>query len=453
MQYDPCSIFWRRFRLSNGAGDLTGKTLTAIAVAGRAFLNGLVQRLLVISPASVVPVWPKEFAEYAAFPFDCRPLQGDTKKRSSLLSEWAADATRLQVAVVNYEATWRDPLLQAIRDWKPDMIICDESQRIKTHDAQQSRTIHELGKIAPYRLILSGTPINNNPLDIYSQYKFADPAIFGTSYYAFRNRYAVMGGFEGKQIVAYKNLDELKQKIHSISFRVTKADALDLPDTVDQVLYCQLEPKARSAYDKLFKDSVAKLSNERTISASNVLSQLLRLSQLTGGYVGDDTGRLTQASKAKMQTLDETLDDLLDAGKKTVIFARFTPEIQAITELAKQKKTNPAMIDGSVSMGMRGEEVARFQKDPNCKVFVAQIQSAGLGITLTAADTAVFYSLDFSYANYEQARARIHRLGQRNTCTYVHLLAQDTVDEKIMAALKAKKSVADNIVDNWRKMF
>lgn len=440
-----------------GAGFLmeqgTGKTLTAIAVAGRAFLDGQIQRVLVISPASVVPVWPKEFAEYAAFPFDCRPLLGDTKKRSALLSEWPADTTRLQVAVVNYEATWRDPLLSTIKAWKPDMIICDESQRIKTHDAQQSKTIHELGKLAKYRLILSGTPINNNPLDIYSQYKFADPSIFGSSYYAFRNRYAVMGGYEGKQIIAYKNLDELKAKIHSISFRVTKADALDLPDTVDQVLYCQLEPKARSAYDKLVKDSVAKLSNERTISATNVLSQLLRLSQLTGGYVGDDTGRLSQASKAKMQTLDETLDDLLSAGKKVVIFARFTPEIQAITELANKKETNPAMIDGSVSMAVRGEEVKRFQTDPNCRVFVAQIQSAGLGITLTAADTAIFYSLDFSYANYEQARARIHRLGQRNTCTYIHLLAQDTVDEKIMAALKAKKSVADNIVDNWRKMF
>jgi Superfamily II DNA/RNA helicases, SNF2 family len=117
------------------------------------------------------------------------------------------------------------------------------------------------------------------------------------------------------------------------------------------------------------------------------------------------------------------------------------------------KKTGYAWITGEVKQELRGEEVRRFQEDPDCRVFLAQIQTAGLGITLHAADTAIFYSMDYSFANYDQARARIHRIGQRNACTYIHLVAQGTVDEKVLAALQAKKSVADEVVDNWQRYF
>lgn len=428
-----------------------GKTLTAIAIAGRRFQRGEVRRVLVVAPASVVPVWPQEFAVHADFAHDVRPLQGAVKKREQVLDEWKPDPDTLQVAVVNYEATWR--MDDALRRWEADMVILDESQRVKTHNSRQSKFAHKIGRVADYRLILTGTPVSQGPLDFFSQYKFLEPSIFGGSYYAFRGRYAVMGGFERRQVVGYQNVPELIRKAHSIAFRVTKAEALDLPPFTDQVLYCDLEPKAAAVYRQLKKESAARLSDEKILTAANVLAKLLRLSQLTGGYLGDGEGGVEQISRSKMKLLDETLGDLLDAGKKVVIFARFVPEIQAIRQLLEKTRVGYEWIAGEVKMEARGGAVRRFQTDPDCRVFLAQIQTAGLGITLHAADTAIFYSLDYSYANLDQARGRIHRIGQKNMVTYIHLLAAGTVDEKVMGALRDKKNVADEVVDNWREYF
>jgi len=430
-----------------------GKTLTSIAIAGRRFQRGEVQRVLVCAPTSMVPVWPKEFEQYADFPHDVRALEGPVKERERILADWKTDPNTLQVAIINYEATWR--MEDAITRWKPDMIICDESQRIKTPGAKQSKTLHRLGKLAKYRLILTGTPVTQSPLDFFSQYKFLDPSIFGDSYYAFKARYAVeqpIGDTRAKKVIGYKNLGELVKKAHSVAFRVTKAEALDLPEQVDQVLYATLEPKAQKLYNQMLRESVAELSEEKTIAAPNILSKLLRLSQLAGGFAGEG-GEVEQVSNAKLSLLKEALDDLLGAGKKVVIFARFIPEIEAILELLKECDVGYSWIAGAVPQSERGPAVERFQKDEDCRVFVAQLQTAGLGITLTAADTAIFYSLDYSYANYEQCRARIHRIGQRNTCTYIHLIARGTVDEDVMEALRRKKNVADLVVDRWKEIL
>ena len=427
-----------------------GKTAVAIAAAGRRFQKGEISRVLVVAPASVVPVWPKEFDLHADFSHEVKALEGSTAKRAGLLQAWQTDPTHLQVAVVNYEATWR--MEEALIAWRPDMIICDESQRIKTPGARQSKTMARLGTIARYRMILTGTPVSQGPLDFYSQYRFLDRNIFGTSYYAFRARYALMGGYENRQVIGYQNLDDLVQKAHSVAFRCRKEDCLDLPEQVDQVMYCELEKDARRVYDQLVRESVAELSEENIVMAPNVLSRLLRLSQMTGGYLRVDE-QTTLVSKAKMGLLEETLDDLLEAGKKVVVFARFIPEIEAITKMLEKKKVAHGLIYGATPMDARGEMVESFQTDPAVKVFVAQVQTAGLGITLHAADTAIFYSLDYSFANYDQCRARIHRIGQKNNCTYIHLVARMTVDEKVLAALAEKKSLADQVVDNWRELL
>lgn len=444
--------------MSNGYGAALlmeqgcGKTLTAIAIIGRLFKDGLINRVLVVAPASVVPVWALEFDTHADFPHSVLLLEGSVTKRQNALQGWDSPPGVLQVAVINYEATWRmEDALRGI--YAPDMVVCDESQRIKTPTAKQSRFAHRIGREAKYKLALTGTPVTQGALDFFSQYKFLDPSIFGSSYYAFRGRYAVMGGFENRQVVGYKNMPELIKKAHSIAFRVTKAEALDLPEFTDQVLYCNLEPKALSTYRQLKKESVAQLSSERFLTAANVLSKLLRLSQLTGGFLGDGEGGVEQVSKAKLTLLEEIVSDLLSSGKKVIVFARFLPEIAAIKKMLEKAGIGYEWIAGEVKMSDRGDAVKRFQIDPECRVFVAQIQSAGLGITLTAADTAIFYSLDYSFANYDQARARLHRIGQKNMVTYIHLVARGTVDEKVLAALKSKKSVADEIVDNWGQYF
>ena len=208
-----------------------GKTRTAIAIAGAAYQKGAIQRVLVIAPTSVVSVWPKEIAEVADFKVTCKALLGTKQQRIRMIEDLQAFPFKaLKVAVINYESTWRDGLFEKLQEYDADLIICDESQRIKTHDAEQSKAIHKLGDQARYKLILSGTPVQNDAIDIWSQYRFLDASIFGRNFYQFRNRYAIMGGFNRKQIVGYKDLDGLIRKEHSIAFRITKEEAIDLPE-------------------------------------------------------------------------------------------------------------------------------------------------------------------------------------------------------------------------------
>lgn len=428
---------------------------------------GRVKRVLVVAPSSVCGVWPKEMEEMADFPFSVAVMTGDKKKRlEALASLDTAPRQNLQMAVINYESTWRDSIFEALAAWKPDLIIADESQRIKTHDAAQSKAMHRLGDITPYKLILSGTPVQNNAIDIFSQYRFLDSGVFGTSFYAFRNKYAIMGGFDKHQIVGYREMDDLIQKEHSIAYRVTKDEALDLPEQTFENRYIQLSPADRKVYDQIRRDSYAELENGGEVTAPTVLTRLLRLQQLTGGFLRlDDTEKPKLVNKAKLEALMEIVGDCVDAGQKLVVFARFTSEIDLIADALRQSKVPFGMIDGRTptehktdrmtgeQILSRSEVVQDFQTNPNTVVFLAQIQTAGLGITLHAASTAVFYSLDFNYANYVQALARIHRIGQRSACTYIHLLVEKSVDEKVLKAIGTKDDLAKSIVDSWRTYF
>jgi len=425
----------------------TGKTLISIGIAGALFQKGEIQRLLIVAPLSIVSVWDEEFSKFADFDYQLAVLEGSTKKKFDILNHM--DGTGLQVAVINYESAWR--LEDVLQKWKPDMIICDESTRIKNPQAKQSKALHRLGKASKHNLILTGTPVTNNPLDFFSQYKFLDESIFGSSYYAFRARYAIMGGYGNHSVVGYKNLPELTEKAHSIAYRITKKDALDLPEQVDVIRHLHLEPKAMEIYKGIESECYAELM-QGEVKVTNVLTKLLRTSQVTGGFIRDDlSGVVQEVSTVKLDALKEIIDDCIDAGKKLVVFARFIPEIDAIESMLKKNKIHYALIKGDVKD--RQAEVDKFQNDEQVKVFVGQIQTTGMGLTLTKADTAVFYSLDFNYSNYEQARARIHRIGQKNNCTYIHLICQGTIDEKVMSALQNKKSIADLVVDNWRSLF
>ena len=314
--------------------------------------------------------------------------------------------------------------------WKPDCIVCDEGHKIKTHNIAASKALHRLGAKARYRLLLTGTVITNKPIDVFSQHKFADPAVFGSSFYLFRNRYFDMVGYGNYTPVMKKSMEaEFTEKLHSIAFRATKAECLDLPECTDIVQRVELEPAARRVYLQLVKDSYADLANG-SVTVTNVLTRLLRLSQLTSGFVGNDEDAATvQVSSAKLDALSDLLDSAENDGHKVVVIARFLPEIHAIEKLLQKKGLRYAMIHGGVTD--RPAQIEAFQNDPDVRVFVGQIATAGLGITLTAASTMIFYSLDYSMSNYEQTRARIHRVGQKHPCTYIHLVAKDTVDEKV----------------------
>lgn len=436
-----------------------GKTLTAIAIAGAAYQMGKIDRVLVVAPTSVVPVWPKEFEDYADFKYTCRSLMGTKNQRIQTLKDLKAFPFKaLKVAVINYESTWRDDLREALEDYDADMIIADESQRIKTFDSRQSKEMHRLGDQARYKLILSGTPVQNNAIDIWSQYRFLDASIFGKNFYAFRNRYAIMGGFNRKQIIGYKDLDELIKKEHSIAFRVTKEEALDLPEQVFEARRVEFGDKEKRLYDTIRRNSYAELANGDQITATTVLTKLLRLQQLAGGFLVTDDGDKPQlVNYAKLEALQDIITDYVnEAGKKLVIFARFIPEVHAIIDMVNKtlpKGKKAVSIYGAIKKEDRGPIVQQFQTDPDTMVFIGQIDTAGTGITLTAADTCVYYSKNFNYATYEQSLSRIHRIGQRNACTYIDLIAAGTVDERIDAALKKKEDMAKTVVDDWKDYF
>ena len=433
-----------------------GKTLTAIAVAGTAYQLGKIRKVLIVAPTSVCAVWPKEFEEYADFRYNVQVLLGDKKKRlAALRSLDAFPFQALLVAVINYESVWREGLIEAFEEWAPDMIIADESQRIKDAQSHQSKGMHRLGDIAKYKLILSGTPIQNNAADLYSQYRFLDPSIFGKSFYAFRARYCIMGGFDRRQIIGYKNMDELIKKEHSIAYRVTKEEALDLPEQTFENRYIRMDPKHKNIYDKIKRDGFAELESGGQITAPMVLTKLTRLQQFSGGFLQADEGDKPEfVFDGKINALGDILEDyVIGAGKKLVIFCRFRPEINLISNLLAKKKIQFVSIYGDIDIKDRGAIVANFQNNPETLVFLAQIDTAGLGITLTAADTCVYYSVNFNYAAYSQSLSRIHRIGQRNACTYIHLVVEGTIDETVLKALAKKEDLAKTVVDSWRDFF
>jgi SNF2 family DNA or RNA helicase len=423
----------------------TGKTITAIAITGSLYLNNEVHLCLVVAPLSIVGVWDEEFAKIAVFDYTLAVLKGDSAKKADTLRHLGGSP--LQVAVVNYESAWR--LEREITAWKPDIIICDEGHKIKTHSTSAAKAMHRLGAKAAYRLLLTGTPVTNKAIDIFSQYKFLNPAIFGNSFYSWRNRYFDMVGYGNHTPILKRTMEpELTRKMHSIAFRATKAECLDLPETTDIVRSVELESKATKLYRGLVKDSYAELAGGE-ITATNILTRLLRLSQLTGGFIGADGEKTEQVSTAKLDALADIIEDVTESGQKIVVIARFVPEIAAIKKLCEKLGVGYAAISGETKD--RAEQVAMFQTSPECQVFVGQVQTAGLGITLTAANTMTFYSTDYSMSNYEQARARIHRVGQSEKCTYIHLVAKDTVDSKILLSLQQKADLAKSLVDDARQ--
>ena len=406
---------------------------------------GRIRRVLIVAPLSILGVWQDEFNNFADFDYNLAVLTGTSAKKIDTLRHLIGSA--LQVAVINYESAWR--LEKELATWNPDLIIADEGHKIKTHNISASKAMHRLGARARYRLLLTGTPVTNKAIDVFSQYKFLNPAIFGQSFYAFRNRYFDMVGYGNHTPVLKKSMErELTEKIHSIAYRATKAECLDLPETTDIIRKVELEPQAMLLYRNLVKDSYAELS-EGEVTITNVLTKLLRLSQLTGGFLGsDDSSKAEQVSTAKLKVLEDIIDSALEENKKLVVIARFIPEINAICRMLDKKGVRYSLLTGSVKD--RDEQVAQFQNDPDVHVFVGQIATAGLGITLTAASTMVFYSLDYSMSNFEQTKARIHRAGQRVPCTYIYLTAAGTVDEKVLKALKNKANLAKSLVDDYR---
>ena len=461
-QRQAFGFVWRLFTedCSPGAALLmemgTGKTITSIAAAGALYLSGRIRRLLIVAPLSVLGVWQEEFAKFADFPYTLAVLAGTGKQKAQSIA--GMEGCGLRVIVVNYESAWR--LEEHILAWKPDLVIADESHKIKSHTANASKFMHKFGARRCFKLLLTGTVITNKTADVYSQYKFLNPAIYPGTYWDFRNTY-FDAGFYPSQLTMKPDMErEFTQRLHSVAYRATKDECLDLPEFVDIIRLVDLEPAARRAYRDLVRDSYTQLENEDTVTAVNILARLTKLSQLTGGFArGDEEGALHQISTAKLTALEDIAEEVT-VGGKLVVIARFRREIDAILEMLERlagggKDKKPAFryvcVHGGVKAKDRDAHVAAFQNDPEVQVFVGQISTAGLGITLTAASTMVFYSQNYSVSDFEQTKARIHRVGQLQRCTYIYLAARGTVDLKILKALQDKVELSRTIVDDYRK--
>lgn len=429
----------------------TGKSLPVVAMAAEQ------QRTIIICPARVVSVWPREFQKHCATPVEIiAPDGGTTRAKAELIRDKLALAHAKRVpavVVVNYEAAWRDAdtrgglgatLLE--QDW--DLAVLDESHRIKAPGGRQSLFCAKLGKRARKRVCLTGTPTPHNPLDIWAQMRFLDSGVLGTSYHAFKIHYEVnpparqgAPSWVAKQVLGYKNLDELTARVAPYIYRVG-TEVLDLPPATHSVNYCTLGKEAARVYTKLANEMIAGIGNG-TVTAGNALTKILRLQQITSGTVKTDAEETLRIDDAKRQALQDLLEDLSDA-EPVVVFCRFRADLDAVHQTASRLNRPSYELSG------RADHLATWQGLGSGGIFAVQIQSGGVGVDLTRARYSIFYSLSHSLGEFDQALARCHRPGQTRPVSHIHLVAQGTIDEQIYAALEKRREVVDYVLDQLR---
>jgi len=408
----------------------TGKSRVVVDLVAR---RGY-EKVLILAPLSVVAnVWPGEFAKHAPGLLEVLPLARKSIKARTELAFRAMQTGKPTAIVMNYDAVWRPPFgdWALAQDW--DLLVMDESHRIKSPGGVASRYCSRLSDRVAHRVALTGTPMSHSPLDIYAQYRAIDKDIYGTSFTRFRSRYAVMGGFNRMQVVAYQHEDELRRLFYSRAYRVESDDVLDLPSTLSINLMCDLGTKGRRLYQDVADQFVADVEGGQ-ITASNALSRLLRLQQITSGYGRLEDGTDVEIDDSKAKVLEDTLTDI--GNEPVVVFTRFIHDLDVVHRVAAK-------------VGIPSYEVSGRRKDLSewtSGVLAVQIQAGGLGLDLTRARYAIYYSLGFSLGDYSQSMARLHRPGQSAPVEYIHILASGTVDEQVMDALARREAVVDHIL-------
>ena len=344
-----------------------------------------------------------------------------------------------------------------LRSHKTLMAI-DESTTIKNPSAKRTKSILMLGKQAKYRRILTGSPVTKSPLDLYSQCAFLNENLLDHgSYYAFRNRYARMvdrnfGGRRVQIVASYQRLDELEDILKAFSYRVQKVDCLDLPKKIFINRTVELTKEQNEAYATMKSAALAQLKGKMA-TAPHVLTQLMRLHQITCGHLKSDDGQITNFKHNRIEELIDVIDEM---EGKVIIWANYVHDIEQITKELEKEYGEGCVVQyyGKVSSEDRQTAIKEFQ-DPNSNVkyFIGNTQTGGYGITLTAASNVIYYSNSYDLEKRLQSEDRAHRIGQHKPVTYVDLIAEKTVDEKIIKALRKKINIASTImgdtVQDW----
>jgi len=420
----------------------TGKSAMTVYLA----VEESLRKILILCPLRVVQVWGPQFDMHSATRSMVVALDDSfssvrAKREEAERKIKLAQARGVPVVVViNYDSVWRPPFAEWALKQKWDLVVADEIHRCKAPGGKASRYLSRLGKATRFRLGLSGTPMPHSPLDVYGYFRFIDPSIFGWSFNKFRQHYAVMGGYQNHQVTAYTNLDELNRKFYSVTFACGK-DVLDLPPEMHITHTCQLGAEARAVYRSLERDLIAEIHAGEVI-ASNALVKLLRLQQITGGYVRTVDGEDVQIDSAKMNLLRDVLEDIAP-DEPIVVFCRFHKDLSAVNRVADETGRRSLELSGRI------DELKRWQAG-EAPVLAVQIDSGGVGIDLTRARYAIYFSLGFSLGSYEQSLARIHRPGQTRPVEYIHLLAKGTVDEKVMTALAQRADVVNSVLHQMK---
>lgn len=465
----------------------TGKSKVAIDTAAWLKCQDLIDAVLVVCPYSVILTWTEiEFP--AHLPDHIAQFSRFVPWRKSLIERYSRNLDGLfpntelglRVLVINPQSLIKKDALAFCERFvrtNRTLVIIDESQSIKTPGTQTTKAAYKLGLHASYRRIMTGTPIANNTLDLFTQFNFLDPEILGYgSFYAFRNHFAVMrrvqygaGGRPHDEVVGFQNEDELKQLIEPYSYRVLKSECLDLPDKVYQVRFVELTPAQRRVYDQMKKEALANVDGEtldqvreeteqalpeekdatytQTASAVHAAIKLLRLHQIASGWVKNDAGQVVGVAEPnpKLEALLAIIREELASDQKVIIWANYRHDIETIAA-ALQAKYGPksaAKFYGGMGRDEKQAVINGIQDaGSQLRFFVGHPKAGGSGITLTGANVVIYYSNSYNLIDRLQSEDRCHRIGQSQQVTYIDIVAHKTVDAKILQALQSKVDLA-----------
>jgi len=375
---------------------------------------------------------------------------GANKSEKIVLEEGVKTRDKLRILLVNVEAFATAKVkkyLQAFIHRSNFLLAVDESTTIKNIKAKRTKEILKLGQSAKYKRILTGSPITQSPMDLYSQCYFLDKDLLGfDSYWSFQGRYAIIrqtriGNHSFQQIVGFRNLSELTDKLHRFSYRVTKEQALDLPEKIYTTREVNLTSDQIKHYNSMKDSAVALLDGGDMVTAPEVMTRLLRLQQLLCGYLVTDDGETVEIANHR---IDAMLDTIQEMDGKVIIWSRFRHDIKKIKKALDKIYGSGCVVTyyGDTSQEDRDKAIDRFQNDEDTRFFVGNAQTAGRGLTLTAATNVIYYSNDFNLETRIQSEDRCHRIGQKNNVLYVDLVVPDSIDVHIVKVLQSKITLA-----------
>ena len=446
----------------------TGKSKVLIDNMGMLYQAGQINFALVLAPKGVYRNWvTKEIPEHMSDDVPHRVIRwvaSPNKKQQEEMRSVKDKFDGLTIFVMNVESfsslkgqkagTWMSSVLGP-----NGMIAIDESTTIKNHKAKRTKSLTKIAAGFKYRRLLTGSPVTKSPMDIYSQCEFLRPGLLGyESYYAFQGRYAVvqrktMGAAAFQQIVGFRNLDELTNKIDMFSFRVLKKDCLDLPEKIYTARYVGMTKEQFDMYEQIRKHAMVLLENGEMSTAPAVITQMLRLQQIMSGHLKTDDGDLLTFQSRRMEALEEIANE---HDGKAIIWSRFRHDIIGITEMLNKKYGEgcAAAYFGDTSDDERNDIVQNFQNPSHpLRYFVGNPATAGYGLTLTEADLVVYYANDFNLETRMQSEDRAHRIGQKNNVTYIDLICEGSIDERIVKALRAKIDIGAQVLGEEAKQW